>query len=279
MRVVEKPSIIHEDILKACTSNIRNQDLKQRVEEELNYFNDSTEKYNNIGDLGKLSQIQSSDTVNDAISKEEMLFLYKKLSSKGEPARKYYDILLHASKICPFCGYRISGTLDHYLPKARFPEFSVNPLNLIPCCRDCNSAKLTNMPSNEEETLHPYYDNVEQGKWLFAEIDYKKEIGFSFFVQKPENWTDRKFQKLHNHFNALKLSELYSIIASQEFNDQAHFLKKLYIESGSEILKDTLLDFKKSSERHYVNNWKSAMYEALAESNWFCNEGIANFPV
>ncbi|TPJ42888.1 HNH endonuclease signature motif containing protein [Mesorhizobium sp. B2-7-1] len=60
--------------------------------------------------------------------------------------------------MCPFCGgLGHTWTLDHYLPKANFPAYSVNPSNLVPCCRDCNSGKNASFGAElHEQTLHPY---------------------------------------------------------------------------------------------------------------------------
>jgi hypothetical protein len=57
-----------------------------------------------------------------------------------KPARTIYDSLLNSAKEkCPFCGgIGTPRNLDHFLPKAHFPQFSVLPRNLIPACRDCN---------------------------------------------------------------------------------------------------------------------------------------------
>src|SRR6266446_4463738 len=57
----------------------------------------------------------------------------------------------------------------HHLPKSRYPDLSVSPINLVPCCMDCNTNKRAIFPtSGQEETLHPYYDNFEGEKWLQA---------------------------------------------------------------------------------------------------------------
>lgn len=42
---------------------------------------------------------------------------------------------------CPFCGISELSTLDHYLPKELYPEFSVFPKNLVPSCAVCNTRK------------------------------------------------------------------------------------------------------------------------------------------
>ena len=44
--------------------------------------------------------------------------------------------------VCPMCGGFGNGTLDHYLPKDTYPEFSVFSKNLIPAC-NCNNLRGT----------------------------------------------------------------------------------------------------------------------------------------
>jgi hypothetical protein len=65
-----------------------------------------------------------------------------------------------ASGACPMCGSDGNGTLDHYLPKSEYPEFSFFSLNLVPACFRCNtlrSAKYAGQQA-DERPLHPYYD-------------------------------------------------------------------------------------------------------------------------
>jgi 5-methylcytosine-specific restriction endonuclease McrA len=40
---------------------------------------------------------------------------------------------------CPMCGSSVTGSVDHYLPKEDFPEFSVMAANMVPACAHCNS--------------------------------------------------------------------------------------------------------------------------------------------
>ncbi|GEN46251.1 HNH endonuclease signature motif containing protein [Alkalibacillus haloalkaliphilus] len=279
MRALDKPIITHSEVLKSCISNIQDYNLKDRVTNEIDFFYRSSEEYDNKGNSGKLSEIPIIHTVNGNISKEEMRFLYRKLVVKGQPGRVFYDRLLHSSKLCPMCGYRLSTTLDHFLPKSEYPTYAVDPLNLIPCCTDCNMEKGTDVPAGETEKLHPYYDRVNDQKWLFAEVIYDNGIGFRFKTIKPSVWSSQKYNKVNHHFHAFGLSELYSIYASQELNDQAFYLKKLSFEVGSLGVRKQLIEYQKSAEKHYLNNWKSAMYEALGNSEWFCSTGVQEYIV
>jgi len=278
MRFLAKPQMSHGEILTSCISNIENTNLKDNIESNLQVFETSYQKYNEKGESGALSDFNIHNDILGIITVDNMKFLYKKMSTKGQPARVHYDKIIHSSKICPICGYRTSGTLDHYLPKTKFPIFAVNPLNLVPCCRDCNSNKLTDVPVPDMETLHPYFDNVEEYRWLFAKVDgWKNEISFNFFVEKPNSMSYELFNKVQYHFSAFQLSELYSIVATTELGDQIYLLKKLYELGGPTIVKTQLLEFYNSAQQNHLNNWKSAMYEALADSEWFCNHGVSTY--
>jgi hypothetical protein len=62
---------------------------------------------------------------------------FARARSTGRPI---YDRIMAAAprSICPLCKLRTVSTLDHFLPKATYPLLAVTPLNLVPCCSDCN---------------------------------------------------------------------------------------------------------------------------------------------
>lgn len=54
-------------------------------------------------------------------------------------------------ELCPYCSLQTTGfTFEHHLPKARFPEYVLFPLNLIPACNQCN----TNVKENIVIFIH-----------------------------------------------------------------------------------------------------------------------------
>ena len=57
--------------------------------------------------------------------------------------------------VCPMCGSLSSGTIDHILPRARYPELSLFSLNLVPAC-GCNSRRINDV---DIAPLHPYFDD------------------------------------------------------------------------------------------------------------------------
>jgi hypothetical protein len=62
---------------------------------------------------------------------------------------------------CPMCGSGATGTLDHYLPKSSYAQFSFFSRNLIPCCAKCNSLRQDSVRgiAVDERAVHPYFDD------------------------------------------------------------------------------------------------------------------------
>lgn len=62
---------------------------------------------------------------------------------------------------CPMCGSSGGRSLDHALPRAIYPEFSIVPENLVPACTICNSDEKGSEfkgHASPERMIHPYYD-------------------------------------------------------------------------------------------------------------------------
>lgn len=78
----------------------------------------------------------------------------------------------NAHKVCAMCGSFGSETLDHVLPQAEYPEFSVLSSNLVPAC-PCNS-KRSNTAKGAvpgERVLHPYFDRCLSNRLVVMQID------------------------------------------------------------------------------------------------------------
>ncbi|WP_431101876.1 hypothetical protein [Roseateles noduli] len=63
---------------------------------------------------------------------------------------------------CPLCGNNGPTTLEHYLPRAHFSEFTIFSWNLIPSCGTCNSKrnKYASTPTTSTPLIHPYLDDA-----------------------------------------------------------------------------------------------------------------------
>lgn len=93
-------------------------------------------------------------------------------------------------KRCPICDCSFAYsqvTLDHILPKSKFPFLSITPINLVPTCYNCNMRKNDGIPS---KVLNPYFHG-------FSPFDYLTII-IKVNVEKPfESTIDINFADLN----------------------------------------------------------------------------------
>lgn len=72
---------------------------------------------------------------------------------------------------CPTCGGEGTFSVDHYLPKASFPNLTLYSLNLVPAC-DCNykRSSVVRGATLNETAIHPYFDDGLNERLMKAEI-------------------------------------------------------------------------------------------------------------
>lgn len=199
------------------------------------------------------------------------------MAKNTAPGRPIYDKLLAAPKhgICPLCGQRTVSTLDHHLPKDHYPALAVVPVNLIPACAECNKGKTNAIPEfREDQTLHPYYDNIENDSWLNAGVVQGSPVALRFFVDPPNTWDDLMAARVRCHFKVFKLATLYASHAACELVSIQYRLGPLFDKGGAGAVRDHLQKEAESREFAHKNSWQTAMYKALAASDWYCNGGF-----
>jgi hypothetical protein len=197
--------------------------------------------------------------------------------AKKSPGRDVYDKLMSLAYYgkCPLCGQRDVSTLDHYLPKAHYPALAVAPLNLVPACKDCNKAKLASLPASaEEEMLHPYFDDIDGDRWLYADVVEGAPAALRFRVDGPDDWDDILVARVTLHFETLGLGPLYAAQGADELLNIRHQLQTIFNAGGEQLVRDELLTRAESSRTARLNGWRVAAYEAYAQSDWFCAGGF-----
>ncbi len=212
------------------------------------------------------------DVIN-TLKKSDLVKLYDQyFVPEQKPARKIYDALLNAAKEkCPFCGgIGTPRNLDHFLPKAHFPQFSVLPYNLVPACRDCNMEGKSHAfaTNSEDQIIQPYADNdrffLEQ--WVFATYhagNYEDPGEFEYYTLPPEYWTEVDKQRVRKHFrdfnlarrNATKAAEQLGTVLQQIKNMRQAGIDRRDIQS---VLLQPGIDVVP-----FVNHWQKGMYQAL----------------
>ncbi|SFM51468.1 hypothetical protein SAMN03159341_14111 [Paenibacillus sp. 1_12] len=278
MRKLPKPTDQPEVVYTTCISRVRDPSLKIRLMTCKQEIIDDSLAFDQHATNNTLHLIAEKNVVGNNVLKNEMEKVYTdRMVGKTSPGRVYYDKLITAPKngICPLCGHRVVQTLDHHLPKAHHPSLVVSPANLVPSCSDCNKSKLNTRPSSpDEEPLHPYFDDIEGDRWLYAEVIQGNPVAFQYFVSPPSHWDSVKANRVQNHFDTLELSRLYSIQAATELSDITYLLSKIYQTVGADAVRNQLSDSAESCEQQHLNYWKTAMYYALAQSTWFHTVGV-----
>jgi hypothetical protein len=263
----------------ACVSRVRNAGLKARLEAVEQDVIDASDAFEVAAATAALHTLAHTALVGGDITKVEMSAVYTyRFAKKGAPGRAIYDELMAAPAHgrCPLCGQRSVTTLDHHLPKAHFPALAVAPLNLVPACADCNKAKIDAVPhSSAEETLHPYFDEVENDLWLKASVLEIAPAALRFYVAPHKSWDNVTTARVRHHFKLLKLSDLYATQGAEELLSIRHELANLYAKAGADVVKDQLADRAESCRRARINSWRTASYEALSANDWFCEGGFA----
>ncbi|NTW88512.1 MAG: hypothetical protein HGB26_05170 [Desulfobulbaceae bacterium] len=275
---LDRPSQQPGEVFTTCINRVRDIHLKNRLEGALQAVIDASTEFDNAASHTRLHQIIPQTMVGGLVTQLEMESVYtQRMAKKDAPGRDIYDQLINSAPQgkCPLCAHRQVSTLDHHLPKALYPALSVTPLNLVPACGDCNKAKLTTAPiTSADETLHPYYDDIDSDLWLAAEIVQTRPAAVRFFIEAPSSWSVELKLRVEKHFSTFGLAKLYSLEAADELNNIRYELKMLFGRGGADLVKTHLCDRAESCYYARRNGWRTASYNAFSNSDWFCNGGF-----
>lgn len=175
---------------------------------------------------------------------------------------------------CPMCGTTLHSTHDHYAPAVKFPELSVHPLNLVPCCATCNSTKNNDWldASGERQYLHAYSDEIPESQ--FVEVDLHEDVNFqvvgaTFRLVRPVGISHARWRLLKNHFKRLRLLARYDDLGGNEI--ASHLRSCLaYVEAGGERPRVFLAAMAKNEAvNRGMNHWRAVLMHGLAAHQHF----------
>lgn len=181
---------------------------------------------------------------------------------------------------CPFCGISESSTLDHYLPKEKYPEFSVFPMNLIPSCAICNTRKrdrILDEGTNVRMFLHPCYDTIPDAAFVDVRVRMKEDaLIVTYRVVQPGGIEPHVFQHLKSHFEELDLADRYRRMGIEHLGGQYPALRRAFGPGKDAIrvaekLIEGAEDFEEVAGPNY---WLAKLYRALASNKDFCEGGF-----
>ncbi|MFB2516023.1 HNH endonuclease [Lysinibacillus sp. OTC-L20] len=107
---------------------------------------------------------------------------------------------------CPYCDiYRFEfdlSSVDHFVPKAKYPLLSIFPINLVVACTACNDRiKKENI---HFPIVHPYFDNVVENFYFeYSEDDKMLNINF------PSSLSAIDKKKTENFLELFEIEDRY----------------------------------------------------------------------
>ncbi|BDS14552.1 hypothetical protein [Aureispira anguillae] len=169
---------------------------------------------------------------------------------------------------CPCCGYHIMKSnrskgreaFDHYLPKKLYPFASINFLNLIPLCYECNSTYKgeTDTIENGRKAFYPFsIDKTEIAisMVLSKGIDFdnleENDIDISFtspHQEKVDTWnelfgmSDRYFEKIEQ-FSFSFLNRLLGRLRKRRKDNPELKFKDILTDTIDDYRNDPFLEF------------------------------------
>lgn len=271
-KISNKPTMLIENVFDDCVMSYRDPNVQIHYNSVRTLVISSSIALDvNFTNQNAHSMLQQTTIGTIPVTKDDMSKLYDDKLVKSAKGKPYYNALklLADNDICPNCGVRQVKTLDHFMPKSIYPQFAITPINLYPCCRDCNTEKQNPIYTSYANTLiNPYYDDYNLFEWLSADLHTTSpELIFKFCVNPPLSWTTIDINKVKNHCNTFKLFDLFAYEAIKEFTNIKNFITDFKKNHNLNGLRKYFHDMYLSNRNNDLNGYKTAMYKCLMNNH------------
>ena len=170
-------------------------------------------------------------------------------------------------QFCPACGEDgTPNTLDHYLPKNKYPEFSVISRNLFPMCDICQGKKgsKTVNEANQRFFLHPYFDDFTALSVVRLVIGRPFDSPKSFAIQPHPVLTVDQSALISRHLKELGISSRYE----QFFKTEYTRLKKLVSRARvkRQDIRERITGFHEYALDKSTNSWGAIFYQGVLDN-------------
>lgn len=188
-----------------------------------------------------------STQYNCSLEEKTDLVLADKINDFWSEHKSYVKNIIPPSDYCPVCGvsynheFNYIKTLEHVLPKSKYQQYILSPINLVYLCELCNSSKGSKV---NEILFHPYFSNItctgEVTLSMFERTDHKIDIKVEIH---EENQTFirmiKNLYRLHRNYQRYIKQVMNKEISSIELAVQQK-LTGIDSEKKLEVLKDYL---------------------------------------
>ncbi len=195
--------------------------------------------------------------------------------SKGRALEELAADIYEAAEFrCPMCNFEQAATLDHFLGKGTYPEFSILARNLVAACNTCNNKKGAR-PSNG--FVHAYFDQLPNQQALVAKTVWEPELHVSYSLAEGHGLELNLFERLFSQFQILRLEDRFAREGGYVLAEIMSSCAEPYGRGGSALVTAELSRQAGLCERVYgINHYKTALLRALAGDDHFCDGGFSS---
>ena len=172
----------------------------------------------------------------------------------------------HGLNECPYCGNPKSpDTLDHFIPKDLWSEFSIYPDNLVPQCRECAPIKGEKYYSIEKQSamyIHPIFFDLISRVGFKIIVNFEGER-FSYDVRCviTSNVTTEEKNRIQLHLKSLDVKDR---ILNYCAKTTSHWLR-IQKKSTNDIKESFEMRIRENGGRTH-DNWKVALYKGYLDN-------------
>ncbi len=167
-------------------------------------------------------------------------------------------------QLCPACGEDgTPNTLDHYLPKQTYPEFSITAYNLFPMCDICQGEKSTDTvnDSNERLFLHPYFDQFIDCQVLYLQIEQPYEAPATIALTPHPGLEPEQTALVARHLKHLAISTRYHHFFKDEYLRLLRLVNTIR-QKGQDVTSSLEL-FSQHALSKSINSWGHVFYSGV----------------
>lgn len=164
---------------------------------------------------------------------------------------------------CPICGSGDARTIEHYLPKERYPEFYIYCCNLVPSCSACNAKRGSRNNNPNLPLLHPYFDHDLISR---LSLEIKFDLGpyheiFELDYNKIE-FQEYEQSRIENHIEKCLDTIMFDNVMSGKFKGLT--MEYLAYNDHEAFINNRIKISLWACENTGANNsWEAAMYRGL----------------
>ena len=261
----------YKAVVSSKRNNKKSPSLKDQLEAIANTQIGCFKTYDQNFQVNSLINIDSH--AYSEINKENLKTLYNYRNKRIQKLKNSLTIHpLHKNNIlntCQNCTINEVDTMDHVLGQTEFPEFSIHPKNLFPCCSVCNKKKSDKYVDGEGNQLflNLYLDDLPQSQYLH--VKFGENWLPCFFLEQNDDISDELFSKIKNHYTSLDLLNRYRDNSNEIITTLRSTIRTFNSDDIKQKIDELCLDLEATLGH---NHRKIVLYRALGSSEGFITD-------